>query len=54
MIEKCLNHVSGSFKGVVKIYQTHAYAAEKRDALQRRADHITGKTEDNVVRLSTG
>jgi integrase len=45
VIEKCLNHASGSFRGIVGVYQRHDFAAEKRDALQRWADHI-----DAIVR----
>jgi integrase len=47
VIEKALNHVSGSFGGIVSVYQTHSYAAEVQVALQKWADHIdqlvTGK-----------
>jgi integrase len=43
--EKILNHVSGSFSGIVGIYQRHEYAAEQRVALERWADHITGLVE---------
>jgi integrase len=42
VIEKVLNHKSGSFRGIVGVYQRHEYAAEKRDALQRWANHIEG------------
>jgi integrase len=45
VIEKCLNHASGSFAGIVGVYQRHDFASEKRNALQRWADHI-----DAVVR----
>jgi integrase len=45
VIEKCLNHTGGSFRGIVGVYQRHDFAAEKRDALQRWADHV-----DAVVR----
>jgi integrase len=45
VIEKCLNHTGGSFRGIVGVYQRHDFAAEKRDALQRWADHI-----DAIVR----
>jgi integrase len=34
VIEKVLNHVSGSFAGVVGIYQRHDFAGEKRRALE--------------------
>ena len=33
VIEKILNHASGSFRGIVGVYQRHDFAAEKRDAL---------------------
>jgi integrase len=42
VIEKVLNHKSGSFRGIVGVYQRHEYAAEKRDALQRWANHVGG------------
>jgi integrase len=45
VIEKVLNHVSGSLAGVVGIYQRHEFADEKRAALQQWADHI-----DRLVR----
>jgi integrase len=45
VIEKCLNHVSGSFRGIVGVYQRHDFAAEKRDALQRWADHVEGREQ---------
>jgi integrase len=40
VIEKILNHVSGSLAGIVSVYQRHEYAAEKRAALQQWADHV--------------
>jgi hypothetical protein len=33
VIEKVLNHQSGSFRGVCGVYQFHSYSAEKRAAL---------------------
>ena len=52
--EAVLNHRSGSMAGIVGIYQRHDYAAEKRDALARWADHvdavISGR-KANVVAL---
>jgi len=42
VIEKILNHVSGSFAGVVGIYQRHEFEAEKAEALQRWATHVEG------------
>lgn len=40
VIEKVLNHVSGSLAGIVGVYQRHEYAEEKRAALQQWADHV--------------
>jgi integrase len=55
VIEKVLNHSSGSFRGIVGVYQRHSYADEKRAALQAWASHVesvaSGKQIDNVVAL---
>ena len=55
VIEKVLNHASGSFKGIVGVYQRHDFAAEKRLALQNWADHVdsivSGKPVGKVVSL---
>jgi integrase len=40
VIEKVLNHSSGSFAGVAGIYQKHTFAEEKRRALDAWGDHI--------------
>ncbi|MGE9007151.1 tyrosine-type recombinase/integrase [Leptospira interrogans] len=40
VIEKVLNHSSGSFRGVVGVYQRHSYAEEKRAALVAWADFV--------------
>ena len=40
VIEKVLNHVSGSLAGVVGVYQRHEFANEKRAALQQWADYV--------------
>jgi integrase len=42
VIEKVLNHVSGSLAGIVGVYQRHEFAEEKRVALQQWADHVEG------------
>ncbi len=34
VIEKVLNHVSGSFSGIVGVYQRYSFADEKREALE--------------------
>jgi len=47
VIEKVLNHISGSFAGIVGVYQRHNFADEKRQALEAWGRHldmlITGK-----------
>jgi integrase len=43
--EAVLNHRGGTLGGIVRIYQTHDYFAEKANALQRWADHV-----DTIVR----
>lgn len=52
--EKVLNHVSGTFSGVVGVYQRHDFADEKRRALTAWADHVeelTRPKESNVVSI---
>jgi integrase len=52
--EKVLNHTSGSFGGIVGVYQVHDYADEKRTALQTWGRFVTDVVEgkpDNVIRL---
>ena len=34
VIEKILNHTSGSFAGIVGVYQRHSFSEEKRSALE--------------------
>lgn len=43
VVEKVLNHTSGSFAGVAGVYQRHSFSEEKRDALSRWAQLITEK-----------
>jgi integrase len=40
VIEEVLNHVSGSFRGIVGIYQRHSFADEKRAALDAWGGHV--------------
>jgi integrase len=54
VIEKVLNHSSGSFRGIVGIYQRHSFADEKRHALDAWGSHVAGVIEgraQNVVAL---
>jgi hypothetical protein len=54
VIEKVLNHSSGSFAGIVSVYQRHSFADEKRAALDAWGEHVErlvrGKTA-KVVQL---
>jgi integrase len=55
VIERLVNHISGSFGGIVGTYQKHQFDDEKREALQRWAAHLTGLTapkSDKVVDLA--
>ncbi len=38
--EACVNHKSGTVAGVTGIYAQHAYAKEKREALDAWARHV--------------
>jgi integrase len=40
VIEKVLNHSSGSFAGIVSVYQKHSFADEKRAALGSWSQHV--------------
>jgi integrase len=55
--EKVLNHVSGSFAGVVGVYQRHDFANEKRAALDAWAREVgrivSGKTATVIQMPST-
>jgi integrase len=55
VIEKVLNHSSGSFAGIVGVYQKHSFADEKRRALETWGNFVTalveGKPASKVVRL---
>ena len=58
VIEKVLGHVSGSFAGIVGVYQKHSFADEKRSALDAWgafvADLVSDRPRRNVVRLHEG
>jgi integrase len=55
VIEKILNHSSGSFRGVVGVYQRHSFADEKRKALDAWASFVrstvTGQQPANIVAM---
>jgi integrase len=57
IVERTLNHVSGTFRGIIGTYQTHEYMDEVTVALQRWGDHVerlAGGQPAKVVRLHTG
>lgn len=41
VIEKVLNHTSGSFAGIVGVYQRHKFADEKRAALEAWGNYVS-------------
>lgn len=55
VIEKVLNHTSGTFGGIVSVYQHHDFADEKRRALDAWASFVLSLVEDkpaaNVVQM---
>jgi integrase len=56
VVEKIINHTSGSFGGVQGVYQRHEFRAEKRAALELWAKHLAAIVDGapaatNVVEL---
>jgi integrase len=58
VIERCLNHVSGSFGGVVGIYQRHTYEPEMRTAFASWGSHVevllNGEPRSNITPMAGG
>jgi integrase len=58
VIEKLLNHVSGSFAGIVGVYQRHSFSDEKRSAMQTWSRFVeqlvTGNATANIIELRGG
>jgi integrase len=56
VIERCLNHISGSFGGIVSVYQKYSFSDEMRaamDAWGRRVESVVkGETAANVIELA--
>jgi integrase len=55
VIERCLNHVSGSFGGIVGVYQRHSFADEMRaamDAWGRKIEALVNGDEGRVIELA--
>jgi integrase len=55
VVERAVNHVSGSFGGVAGVYNKHDYRAEVAEALRRWATHVEGLVAEraNVVAMKT-
>ena len=54
VIERALNHISGSFSGIVGVYQRHKYEDDVRRALEAWARQIVSlinKETGNIVEL---
>jgi integrase len=51
VIEKVLNHTSGSFAGIVGVYQRHSFADEKRQALEAWSRFVLSlqRPSENIV-----
>ena len=49
--ERIVNHISGSFRGIVSVYQKYKYEPEMRDALERWALHLARLQSNNVIPL---
>jgi integrase len=47
VVDKILNHVSGSIRGVAAVYNRHSYLDERKSALEAWARHV-----ENIVRPS--
>ena len=55
VIERCLNHASGSFGGIVGVYQRHRFEDDMRRAMDAWSTHVerlvAGAPKNNVVEL---
>ena len=46
VVERVLNHVSGSQGGLVGVYQRHEYRPERKAAMTAWSDHVARVTAD--------
>ena len=57
VIERCLNHVSGSFGGIVGVYQKHKFEDGMPRAMDVWAAHVerivSGVAAENVIDFAT-
>ena len=49
--EACVNHRSGTVAGVTGVYARHAYAKEKREALEAWARHVESIVSDKTGKV---
>ena len=49
VVEKCLNHVSGSFAGIVRTYHKHQYTEEKKAAFNAWGSYVTALVSHEPV-----
>lgn len=49
VVEKILNHTSGTFSGVAGVYNRYGYDDEKREALNKWADWLLGSKQDDRI-----
>jgi hypothetical protein len=54
VVDRILNHVSGTIRGVAAVYNRHAYLEERRAALEAWGRYVEGLVKPasaNIVRL---
>jgi hypothetical protein len=49
VIERLLNHVSGSFGGIVSVYQHYDFMPEMRDAIARWEQHVAALCREPLL-----
>jgi integrase len=54
VIERTLNHVSGSYRGVAGVYQRDPMEKDVREALERWGEYVTAIVEGRVVKKQKG
>jgi integrase len=57
VVEKCLNHTSGTFSGVVGVYQRHEFLDERRHAMTKWVEHVerlASGDSHNVLAFAAG
>jgi hypothetical protein len=48
IVEKILNHKSGTFSGVAGVYNRYGYDSEKREALEKWAEYVGDLRSDKI------